>query len=78
MTMDINHYDFDLPEELIAQTPLKNRDASRLMVMDTEKREIEHRVFSDIREYIHPGDCLVLNDTKVLPARLYGDRKSVV
>ncbi|SDI93100.1 S-adenosylmethionine--tRNA ribosyltransferase-isomerase [Salimicrobium halophilum] len=72
MTMDINHYDFDLPEELIAQTPLKNRDASRLMVMDTKKREIEHRVFSDIREYIHPGDCLVLNDTKVLPARLYG------
>ncbi|SIS51091.1 tRNA preQ1(34) S-adenosylmethionine ribosyltransferase-isomerase QueA [Salimicrobium salexigens] len=72
MTTDINEYDFELPEELIAQTPLKDRDSSRLMVLNTEAEEIEHRVFSDVKDYLHPGDCLVLNDTKVLPARLYG------
>ncbi|SIS36679.1 tRNA preQ1(34) S-adenosylmethionine ribosyltransferase-isomerase QueA [Salimicrobium flavidum] len=72
MTTDINQYDFDLPEELIAQTPLKDRASSRMMVLKTGEEKIEHRTFTDIKEYIQAGDCLVLNDTKVLPARLYG------
>lgn len=65
---------FDLPEELIAQTPLENRTASRLLVLDREKEELSHRHFSDITEYLKPGDCLVLNDSRVLPARLIGTR----
>ena len=60
---------FDLPEELIAQTPLEDRSSSRLMVMDRESGEIEHKHFRDITEYLNEGDCLVLNETKVLPAR---------
>ncbi|GIO21806.1 tRNA preQ1(34) S-adenosylmethionine ribosyltransferase-isomerase QueA [Oceanobacillus sp. J11TS1] len=70
--MNIEDFDFDLPEELIAQTPLKDRAASRLCVLDKQTGQIHHRHFSDIIEYLHAGDCLVLNDTKVLPARLYG------
>lgn len=70
--MDINAYDFHLPKELIAQTPLSNRAASRLLVLHQDTKEIEHRHFTDIKEYLQPGDCLVLNDTKVLPARLFG------
>jgi len=70
--MDINDFDFDLPEELIAQTPLKDRASSRLMVLDRESGQVEHKVFSDIIDELNPGDCLVLNDTKVLPARLMG------
>ncbi|KHD86861.1 tRNA preQ1(34) S-adenosylmethionine ribosyltransferase-isomerase QueA [Heyndrickxia ginsengihumi] len=70
--MKIDLFDFDLPESLIAQTPLKNRSDSRLMVLDKKTGEIEHTVFKNITEYLHPGDCLVLNDTKVLPARLFG------
>ena len=66
---------FDLPEELIAQTPLEDRSSSRLMVMDRESGEIEHKHFRDITEYLNEGDCLVLNETKVLPARLIGARK---
>ena len=66
---------FDLPEELIAQTPLEDRSSSRLMVMDRETGEIEHKHFRDITEYLNEGDCLVLNETKVLPARLIGARK---
>lgn len=73
--MKIEDFDFDLPEELIAQTPLKERSASRLLVLDRKKREVEHKNFTDIKEYLKPGDCLVLNDTKVLPARLYGVKK---
>ena len=65
---------FDLPEELIAQTPLENRTASRLLVLDREKEKLAHRHFSDIVEYLEPGDCLVLNDSRVLPARLIGAR----
>ena len=57
---------FDLPEELIAQTPLEDRSSSRLMVMDRESGEIEHKHFRDITEYLNEGDCLVLNETKVL------------
>ena len=70
--MDINDFDFNLPEELIAQTPLADRTSSRLMVLDHQKKEIKHQYFRDISDYLEPGDCLVLNDTKVLPARLYG------
>ncbi|MGN1017006.1 MAG: tRNA preQ1(34) S-adenosylmethionine ribosyltransferase-isomerase QueA [Faecousia sp.] len=73
MTKD---YWYDLPEELIAQTPLERRDASRLMVMNRETGEISHRHFFDIVEYLCPGDCLVMNDSRVLPARLLGHRPS--
>ncbi|WP_026906320.1 tRNA preQ1(34) S-adenosylmethionine ribosyltransferase-isomerase QueA [Paucisalibacillus globulus] len=70
--MNIEDFDFDLPENLIAQTPLKDRSASRLMVLNKNTKEIEHNHFTDIKGYLKKGDCLVLNDTKVLPARLYG------
>ena len=67
---------FELPEELIAQTPLERRDASRLLHLDKETGGIEHRHFYELPEYLRPGDCLVLNDTRVLPARLLGCRRS--
>lgn len=70
--MDVKDFYFDLPEELIAQDPLEDRSSSRLLVMDKETGEIEHRVFRDIVDYLRPGDCLVVNDTKVIPARLFG------
>ncbi|MGM9923744.1 MAG: tRNA preQ1(34) S-adenosylmethionine ribosyltransferase-isomerase QueA [Bacillus sp. (in: firmicutes)] len=70
--MKVDLFDFHLPEELIAQTPLKNREASRLMVLNKETGETSDEVFSDITKHLNPGDCLVLNDTKVLPARLFG------
>ncbi|WP_042146135.1 tRNA preQ1(34) S-adenosylmethionine ribosyltransferase-isomerase QueA [Paucisalibacillus sp. EB02] len=70
--MNIEDFDFELPENLIAQTPLKDRSASRLMVLNKVTRELEHKHFKDIKGYLKKGDCLVLNDTKVLPARLYG------
>lgn len=63
---------YDLPKELIAQTPLEPRDSSRMMVLNKENGEVEHRIFRDIIDYLDEGDCLVLNDTRVLPARLYG------
>ncbi len=72
-TEDFNYY---LPEELIAQTPLKNRDESRLIVLDKTTGEIEHKHFYDIIDYLEEGDVLVLNDTKVLPARLHGIKES--
>ena len=65
---------YDLPEELIAQHPMEKRDESRLLVLDKETGKIEHRVFKDIIEYLNPEDCLVLNETRVIPARLYGTR----
>ena len=65
---------FDLPEELIAQTPLEKRDASRLLLLDRETGEITHKHFYDLPDYLDPGDCLVLNDSRVLPARLMGNR----
>ena len=68
-------YYFDLPQELIAQDPLEDRAASRLLVMNRQTGEIEHRVFRDIKEYLRPGDTLVLNDTKVIPARLLGTKE---
>lgn len=70
--MKTDDFDFYLPEKLIAQTPLKKRDASKFLVLDKETGEIEHRHFTDIIDYLVPGDVLVLNDTKVIPARLYG------
>ncbi|WP_018661031.1 tRNA preQ1(34) S-adenosylmethionine ribosyltransferase-isomerase QueA [Heyndrickxia acidiproducens] len=72
--MKLDLFDYELPEELIAQTPLKNRSDSRLMVLDKKTGEIEHTVFKNITSYLRPGDCLVLNDTKVLPARLFGTK----
>ncbi len=65
---------YDLPEELIAQTPLAQRDSSRLMVLNRDSGEVTHRHFYDIIDYLHPGDCLVMNDSRVLPARLLGHR----
>ncbi len=70
--MTTNDFDYYLPEELIAQTPLEKRDSSRLLVLDKNTGEVEHKHFSDIVDYLKPGDMLVLNDTKVLPARLIG------
>ncbi|PWA10732.1 tRNA preQ1(34) S-adenosylmethionine ribosyltransferase-isomerase QueA [Pueribacillus theae] len=70
--MDVTDFDFNLPEELIAQTPLRERTASRLMVVDPLSEKIAHRQFTDLVDLLHPGDCLVLNDTRVLPARLIG------
>ena len=70
--MKTDDFDFDLPEELIAQTPLERRDASKLLVLDKTTGEVSHRHFTDVIDYIEKGDTLVLNDTKVMPARLYG------
>ena len=70
--MKTDDFDFDLPEELIAQTPLERRDASKLLVLDKTTGEISHRHFTDVIDYMEKGDTLVLNDTKVMPARLYG------
>lgn len=72
--MKTHDFYYDLPQELIAQTPLKQRDASRLMVLDRETGAVTHRHFRDILDYLRPGDCLVLNDSRVLPARLLGTR----
>ena len=73
--MTVEEFNYELPSELIAQTPLKKRDESRLMVLDKETGDIEHKHFRDIISYLEPGDTLVLNDTKVLPARLYGEKE---
>lgn len=72
--MKTHDFWYDLPEELIAQTPLEQRDASRLLAMDRNTGEISHRHFYDILDYLQPGDCLVMNDSRVLPARLLGHR----
>lgn len=73
--MKVSDFNYNLPEELIAQVPLKNRDNSRLMVLDRSKKTIEDKIFKDIIEYLKPGDCLVRNNTKVIPARLYGKKE---
>ena len=73
--MKVDLFDFHLPEELIAQTPLEDRTSSRLMIVNKVTGELQHRKFKDIYEYINPGDCLVLNDTRVLPARLHGEKE---
>ena len=70
--MKVSDFNYNLPKELIAQVPIKNRDQSRLMVLDRKNKIIEHKIFKDIIDYLQPGDCLVRNNTKVIPARLYG------
>lgn len=70
--MKVSDFNYDLPKELIAQVPISNRDQSRLMVLDKKKQSIDHKIFKDIIDYLEPGDCLVRNNTKVIPARLYG------
>lgn len=67
-------FNFDLPEELIAQDPLEDRSSSRLLVLDKETGKTEHHVFREIIDYLEAGDCLVINDTKVIPARLIGSK----
>ena len=74
--MKVTEFNYDLPEELIAQTPLEKRDESRLMVLNRKEKTIEHKTFKDIIEYLEPGDVLVRNNTKVLPARLYGNKET--
>ena len=74
--MKVSDFDYELPEELIAQTPIEKRDESRLMVLDREKQTIEHRKFKNIIEYLKPGDVLVRNNTKVIPARIYGKKET--
>ena len=74
--MKVSEFDYDLPEELIAQVPIKKRDESRLMVLDRKNKTIEHKKFKDIIDYLEPGDVLVRNNTKVIPARLYGNKET--
>ena len=73
--MKISDFDYNLPEELIAQRPTEKRDICRLMVMDRKTGTVEHRHFYDILDYLNKGDCLVLNNSKVLPARLFGEKE---
>ena len=74
--MNVSEFNYNLPEELIAQTPLEKRDESRLMVLNRKTETIEHKKFKNIIEYLKPGDCLVRNNTKVLPARIYGKKET--
>lgn len=76
--MDVKDFDYDLPEELIAQDPLEDRSSSRLMVLDKKTGEVSHHVFKEIVKYLRPGDCLVLNNTKVIPARLFGVKEGTM
>ena len=73
--MNLNEFDYNLPERLIAQVPLDDRSASKLLVLNKNNGAIEHRNFKDIVEYLNEGDTLVLNDTKVIPARLIGEKE---
>ena len=75
LKVKLEEFNYELPKELIAQHPIEKRDESRLMVLDRTTQSIEHRTFKDIIEYLNPGDCLVINDTKVIPARIYGVKK---
>ena len=74
--MKVTEFDYDLPKELIAQTPIEKRDESRLMVLNRQTKTIEHKIFKDIIDYLEPGDCLVRNNTKVIPARIYGKKET--
>ena len=74
LKVKLEEFDYDLPEELIAQVPIKKRDESRLMVLNRKEKNVEHKVFKNIIDYLKPGDCLVRNNTKVIPARLYGKK----
>ncbi len=75
-TMKVADFNYELPEELIAQTPIQKRDESRLMVVNKKNKTIEHKLFKDIICYLQPGDVLVRNNTKVIPARLYGKKET--
>ena len=72
--MELSEFNYDLPQELIAQVPIKNRDESRLLILDRNTQTLEDKIFRDIIDYLEPGDCLVRNNTKVIPARLYGKK----
>ena len=74
--MKITEFDYELPENLIAQVPIEKRDESKLMVLDRKNKTIEHKIFKDIIDYLEPGDCLVRNNTKVIPARIYGKKET--
>ena len=74
--MKVSDFNYDLPEELIAQVPIEKRDESRLMVLNRKNKTIEHKTFKDIIDYLNPGDCLVRNNTKVIPARIYGKKET--
>lgn len=74
LVLKTSDFKFDLPEELIAQVPIEDRSSSRLMVLDKKTGEVEHKIFKDIIDYLNPGDCLVLNNTRVIPARLIGEK----
>ena len=74
--MKVSDFNYELPQELIAQHPYEKRDEARLMVLDKENETIEHKIFRDIIDYLNPGDCLVINNTKVIPARLYGKKNT--
>lgn len=74
--MKVSEFNYNLPEELIAQVPIEKRDESRLMILDKKMREIEHKTFKEIVDYLEPGDCLVRNNTKVIPARIYGKKET--
>ena len=74
--MKVSEFNYNLPEELIAQVPIEKRDESRLMILDRMSQKLEHKRFKDIIDYLEPGDCLVRNNTKVIPARLYGKKET--
>ena len=74
--MELSEFNYELPEELIAQTPIEKRDESRLMILDKNTGKIEHKIFKDIIDYLEPGDCLVRNNTRVIPARLYKKKET--
>lgn len=70
--MKVSEFNYELPERLIAQHPYDKRDEARLMVLDRQAQNVEHKIFKDVINYLKPGDCLVINNTKVIPARIYG------
>lgn len=72
--MKVSDFNYELPEELISQHPYDKRDEARLMVLNRKDETIENKVFKDVIDYLNPGDCLVINNTKVIPARLYGKK----
>ena len=74
--MQVSEFNYNLPEELIAQVPIKKRDESKLMILDRKNKTIEHKVFKNIIDYLKSGDCLVRNNTKVIPARIYGKKET--
>lgn len=74
--MKTSDFYYELPEELIAQTPIEPRNASRLMLLNKKSGAVEHKIFKDLTDYLEPGDCLILNDTRVIPARIYGVKKN--